>query len=91
MIPYRTTLDDWTVSMWPSDNGTLLLKIEHADGGDYLTRITGEIRMRHLFIGKQCAGTLHPTPFTVSQPYPLKAVTQKTVTKEALLAAEGAG
>jgi len=86
MIPYRTTLDDWTVSMWPSDSGTLLLKIEHADGGDYLTRITGEVRLRRWFIGEQCAGALHPTPFTVSQPFP-----QKAITKEALLAAQGAG
>jgi len=86
MIPYRTTLDDWTVSMWPSDSGTLLLKIEHADGDDYLTRITGEVRLRRWYIGEQCAGALHPTPFKVAQPFPLKAVT-----KEALLAAQGAG
>jgi len=86
MIPYRTTLDDWTVSMWPSDSGTLLLKFEHADGDDYLTRITSEVRLRRWFIGEQCAGALHPTPFKVAQPFPLKAVT-----KEALLAAQGAG
>ena len=86
MIPYRTTLDDWTVSMWPSDNGTLLLKIEHVDGDDYLTRLTGEIRMRRWFIGEQCAGALHPSPFKVAQPFPKQAIT-----KEAILAAEGAG
>ena len=86
MTPYRTTLDDWTVSMWPSDNGTLLLKIEHVDGDDYLTRLTGEIRMRRWFIGEQCAGQLHPSPFKVAQPFP-----QKAITKEAILAAEGAG
>jgi hypothetical protein len=86
MIPYRTHHGDWTISMWHSDNDTLLLKIEHADSGDYLTRLTGEIRMRRWFIGEQCAGALHPSPFKVAQPFPKQAIT-----KEAILAAEGAG
>ena len=86
MIPYRTHHGDWTISMWHSDNDTLLLKIEHADNTDYLTSITGEVRLRRYWIGEQCAGVLHPTPFKVAQPFP-----QKAVTKEALLAAQGAG
>lgn len=86
MMPYRTHHGDWTVSMWHSDNDTLLLKIEHADSGDYMTRIMGEVRLQRNWIGKVCAGRLHPSPFVVSQPFPKKAVT-----KESLLAEQGAG
>jgi len=86
MIPYKTHHGEWTISMWHSDNDTLLLKFEHANSGDYMTRITGEVRLQRYWIGKQCAGRLHPSPFKVAQPFP-----QKAVTKEALLAAEGAG
>ena len=86
MIPYRTHHGDWTISTWHSDNDTLLLKFEHADSGDYMTRITGEVRLQRHWIGKVCAGRLHPSPFKVAQPFP-----EKTVTKESLLAAQGAG
>jgi hypothetical protein len=72
--------------MWHSDNDTLLLKIEHADSGDYMTRIMGEVRLQRYWIGKVCAGRLHPSPFNVAQPFP-----EKAVTKESLLAAQGAG
>ena len=72
--------------MWHSDNDTLLLKIEHSDNTDYLTSIVGEVRLRRWYIGEQCAGRLHPSPFKVAQPFPKQAIT-----KEALLAAEGAG
>ena len=86
MIPYKIHLDDWTVSLWHSDNDTLLIKAEHAETENYLTSITAEMRLRRHWIGQQCAGDLHPTPFEVSQPFPLESVS-----KEALLAAEGAG
>ena len=86
MIPYQVHLDDWTVSLWHSDNDTLPIKAEHAETENYLTSITAEVRLRRYWIGQQCAGELHPSPFKVAQPFPLKAVT-----KEALLAAEGAG
>lgn len=85
-FPYRAHHGPWIVSLWHSDNDTLLIKIEHNDNTDYLTRITGEVRLQRNWIGKMCAGRLHPSPFVVSQPSPKKAVT-----KEAILAAEGAG
>jgi hypothetical protein len=72
--------------LWHSDNDTLLIKAEHGETKNYLTSITAEVRLRRHWIGQQCAGALHPTPFKVAQPFP-----QKAVTKEAILAAEGAG
>ena len=84
MIPYQVHLDDWTVSLWHSDNDTLLIKAEHTATENYLTSITAEVRLRRHWIGKQCAGELHASPFPIIRD-------DKPITKEALLAAEGAG
>ena len=84
MIPYKIHLDEWTVSLWHSDNDTLLIKAEHTETENYLTSITAEVRLRRHWIGKQCAGELHPSPLpTLRDTNP--------ITKEALIAAEGAG
>ena len=84
MIPYKVHLDNWTVSLYHSDNDTLLIKAEHSETENYLTSITAEVRLRRHWIGSQCAGELHPSPWPTLE-------NGKPVTKEALLAAEGAG
>ena len=56
MIPYKVHLDNWTVSLYHSDNDTLLIKAEHTETENYLTSITAEVRLRRHWIGKQCAG-----------------------------------
>ena len=86
MIPYQVHLDDWTVSLWHSDNDTLLIKAEHAETKNYLTSITAEVRLRRHWIGQQCAGDLQPSPFDTEP-----AAVRRLLTREALLAAEGAG
>ena len=84
MTPYQIHLDDWTVSLWHSDNDTLLIKAEHAETENYLTSITAEVRLRRYWIGKQCAGELHPSPLPALRG-------GEPVSKETILAAEGAG
>jgi len=84
MIPYKVHLDEWTVSLWHSDNDTLLIKAEHTETENYLTSITAEVRLRRHWIGQQCAGELHPSP--------LPALRDDTpVSKEGILAEQGAG
>ena len=64
MIPYKVHLDDWTVAMYASDDGRLTFTVTNSsDPGDYLTRVVGEVRLRRYYIGRQCAGKLHPSPF----------------------------
>ena len=85
MIPYKIHLDEWTVGMYATDDGRLTITVPHAgDPADYMTRIVGEVRMRRYYIGQQCAGELHASPFPTYRD-------AKPVSKEALLAAEGAG
>jgi hypothetical protein len=50
----------------------------------YLTRVVADVQLRRYYIGQQCAGELHPSPWPTLQ-------SGKPVTKEALMAAEGAG
>ena len=64
MTPYQVHLDDWTVAMYAFDDGRLTFTVSNSsDPGDYLTRVVGEVRLRRYYIGQQCAGELHPTPF----------------------------
>ena len=85
MTPYRVHLDDWTVAMYASDDGRLTFTVTNSsDTSDYLTRVVGEVRLRRYYIGQMCAGELHPSPWP-----PLKEGIP--VSKEAILAAEGAG
>ena len=85
MIPYQVHLDNWTVSLYPSDDGRLTFTVtNNGDPGDYLTAVVGDVRLRRYYIGRQCAGELHPSPWpTLKEGIP--------TSKEALLAAEGAG
>ena len=85
MIPYQVHLDDWTVSMYPVDSGRLTFTVTNSsDPGNYLTKIVGDVRLRRYYIGEMCAGKLHPSPWpTLQEGLP--------VSKEALMAAEGAG
>ena len=85
MIPYEVHLDDWTVALYATDDGRLTFTVTNSnDPKDYLTRVVGEVRLRRYYIGQQCAGELHATPFPTYQD-------AKPVSKEALMAAEGAG
>ena len=85
MIPYQVHLDEWTVGMYATDDGRLTFTVTHAsDTADYMTRVVGEVRLRRYYIGQQCAGELHPTPFPTYRD-------GKPVSKESVLAAEGAG
>ena len=85
MIPYEIHLDDWTVALYATDDGRLTFTVTNSnDPKDYLTRVVGEVRLRRYYIGQQCAGELHATPFPTYQD-------AKHVSKEALMAAEGAG
>ncbi len=89
MRPYRVHLDDWTVAMYANDNGGLTFTVTNSsDPGNYLTKIVGDVRLRRYYIGQMCAGELHPSPFPT---YRDAKVALQGMTKEALLAAEGAG
>ena len=85
MIPYQVHLDDWTVSLYPTDDGRLTFTVSNSsESEDTLTRIVGEVRLRRYYLGSVCAGELHPSPWpTLKEGMPMS--------KEALLAAEGAG
>ena len=64
MIPYEVHLDDWTVALYATDDGRLTFTVTNSsDPKDYLTRVVGEVRLRRYYIGQQCAGKLHATPF----------------------------
>ena len=85
MTPYRVHLDDWTVAMYASDDGRLTFTVTNSsDPGDYLTRVVGEVRLRRYYIGRQCAGKLHPSPWPTYRDAP-------RLSKEAILAEQGAG
>jgi hypothetical protein len=84
MIPYKIHLDDWTVAMYATDGGLTFTVSNSSEPENYLTRVVGDVRLRRYYIGQQCAGELHPTPFpTYREGTPLS--------KEAILAREGAG
>jgi len=84
MIPYKIHLDDWTVAMYATDGGLTFTVSNGGEPENYLTRVVGDVRLRRYYIGQQCAGELHPTPFpTYREGTPLS--------KEAILAREGAG
>ena len=104
MIPYRVHLDDWTVGMYATDDGRLTFTVTHAsDTADRLTTVVGEVRLRRYYIGQQCAGELHPSPWPTLENGTLTkyielddegndpVLTVRSTSKEALLAAEGAG
>ena len=89
MIPYKVHLDDWTVAMYASDNGRLTFTVTNSsDTREYLTRVVGEVRLRRYYIGQMCAGELRPSPFPTFRD---AKVSLQEMSKEALLAAEGAG
>jgi hypothetical protein len=80
VTPYRVHLDDWVVSLYATDDGRLTFTVANtADPDDYMARVVGEVRLRRYYLGQQCAGDLHPSPFPVAQ------------SKESILAAAGAG
>ena len=85
MNPYQVHLDDWTVALYATDDGRLTFTVTNSsDTKDYLTRVVGEVRLRRYYLGSVCAGELHPSPWpTLKEGIPMS--------KEALLAAEGAG
>ena len=85
MTPYQVHLDDWTVSLYAFDDGRLTFTVTNRNEPEnYMTKIMGDVRLRRYYIGQLCAGELHPSPFPTYQD-------AKPVSKEALLAAEGAG
>lgn len=84
MIPYRVHLDDWTVGMYATNKGLTLTVSNSVEPEHYLTRVVADVRLRRYYIGQQCAGELHPSPWPTLQ-------NGKPATKEALLATEGAG
>ena len=89
MIPYKVHLDDWTVAMYASDNGRLTFTVTNSsDTGEYLTTVVGDVRLRRYYIGQMCAGELRPSPFPTFRD---AKVSLQEMSKEALLAAEGAG
>lgn len=84
MIPYQVHLDEWTVSLYSTDKGLTLTVSNSVEPEHYLTRVVADVRLRRYYIGSQCAGELHPSPWPTLQEGIPKS-------KEALLAAEGAG
>tara|TARA_R100001086_G_scaffold127112_1_gene65752 strand:+ start:361 stop:618 length:258 start_codon:yes stop_codon:yes gene_type:complete len=85
MIPYQVHLDDWTVCLYSTDDGRLTFTVTNEnDPENYMTRMVGDVRLRRYYIGQMCAGELHPSPFPTYRD-------AKPVSKETLLAAEGAG
>jgi hypothetical protein len=88
MIPYKVHLDDWTVAMYATDGGLTFTVTNSGDTGEYLTRVVGDVRLRRYYIGQMCAGELRPSPFPTFRD---AKVSLQEMSKEALLAAEGAG
>ena len=84
MIPYQIHLDEWTVSLYSTDKGLTLTVSNSVEPEHYLTRVVADVRLRRYYIGRQCAGELHPSPWPTLQD-------GKPVSKEALMAREGAG
>ena len=93
MEPYRVHLNDWTVAMYATDDGRLTFTVTNQnEPTDRLVQLIGEVRLRRHYIGSMCAGTLRPTPFIASvAPYVDPPTISQIRTKEAVLAAEGAG
>ena len=84
MIPYQVHLEAWTVSLYSTDVGLTITVSNKNEPEHYLTRVRADVVLRRYYIGQQCAGELHPSPWpTLQEGIP--------VSKEALLAAEGAG
>ena len=85
MEPYRVPLDAWTLAMYSTDDGRLTFTVtNNSEPASYLTRIVGDVRLRRYYIGEMCAGELRPSPFPTYRD-------GKPASKEAILAAEGAG
>jgi len=104
MTPYRVHLDDWTVALYSTDGGLTVTVTNNSEPASYLTRVVGDVRLRRYYIGQQCAGELRPSPFpTYRDGRPSikyidlddegndPVLTVRSASKEALLAAEGAG
>ena len=84
MTPYRVHLDEWTVALYSTDGGLTLTVTNSSEPASYLTRIVGDVRLRRYYLGSVCAGELHPSPWPTYRD-------GKPASKEAILAAEGAG
>jgi hypothetical protein len=84
MIPYKIHLDDWTVAMYATDGGLTFTVTNSSEPENYLTRVVGDVRLRRYYIGQQCAGELHASPFPTYRDGKLRS-------KEAILASEGSG
>ena len=84
MIPYRVHLDDWTVALYSTEVGLTITVSNKNEPEHYLTRVKADVVLRRYYIGRQCAGVLHPSPWPT-----LKE--GKPPSKEALMAQEGAG
>ena len=84
MTPYRVHLDEWTVALYSTDGGLTLTVTNNSEPASYLTRIVGDVRLRRYYLGSVCAGELHPSPWPTYRD-------GKPASKEAILAAEGAG
>ena len=89
MEPYRVNLDDWTVALYSTDGGLTFTVTNNSEPKNYMTRVVGDVRLRRYYIGEMCAGELRPSPFPTYRD--AKVSLQRVMSKEALLAAEGAG
>jgi|TARA_R110000824_G_scaffold70586_2_gene180986 hypothetical protein len=67
MIPYKIHLDDWTVAMYATDGGLTFTVTNSSEPENYMTRVVGDVRLRRYYIGRQCAGELHPSPWPTYQ------------------------
>ncbi len=91
MEPYKVHLDDWTVAMYACDDGRLTFTVSNREEGDhYLTRVVGNVQLRRYYIGNMCAGDLKPSPFPTYRDG-TGVPKDKPMTKEAILAKQGAG
>jgi hypothetical protein len=84
VTPYRVHLDAWTVALYSTDTGLMITVSNSVEPEHYLTRVVADVQLRRYHIGQQCAGVLHPSPWPTLQ-------NGKPSSKEAILAAEGAG
>ncbi|MCH2434552.1 MAG: hypothetical protein MK184_11020 [Acidimicrobiales bacterium] len=84
MVPYRVHLDDWTVALYSTEVGLTITVSNSKEPEHYLTRVRADVALRRYYIGSQCAGVLNPSPWPTLE-------AGKPPSKEALLAAEGAG
>ncbi len=103
MIPYKIHLDAWTVALYSTDTGLTITVSNSVEPEHYLTRVVADVQLRRYHIGQQCAGELHPSPWpTLQNGTPTKYIelddegndpvlTVRSTSKEALMAAEGAG